>query len=342
MLLYGPPEDLEDFSDSEPDSHAPEQSLVKNDASSIDNNSLGVSNTTMTDIDYVCADISHGITTLYGVSVLMQRAEAPERIEKYAKFPVSHYVDYETGRIKDKFPHLTDPASNLEFLVNRLAQANLRRRQMFNYALSHHKKIGAPAITVRQHSEVFVTDAKTVQDQTETFPKAGFLQPAMSVSHAPSETTATLCIEPNTIQHLRYELQAPSMLQVPLSQYSPSEVSSIASSYASGEVKPSYCIPPRPKGSNPLSGEKAYSECPYCFKMIFVSNDGKWKYVCCLEPALFSPYIMLILLGNTLFVICNLSYARSRDASSPTGFFAVKQNGISTSSNFTQSSGSVM
>ena len=271
LLLYGPPEGLEDFSDSDFDSNTPQlqpEDLPKINASKMDTNSLRVSSSTMTDMNYVCADISHNIGTLFRVSVLIRCAETPKRIEKYAKFPVSHYMDYETGRIKDKFPHLRDPASKLTFLVNRLAQANLRRRQMFCYALSHHSKIVAPEIPVQQHSEGSVPGT------------SAFLQPAMSVPHAHSKTTATLCIEPQALSMLLPPLESPS-------EYSPSEVSSIASSYASGydQVIPTYIIPPRPK---PLAGKQTHSECPYCFKIMLIPCDSEWKYVCCLEYALSS------------------------------------------------------
>lgn len=280
-------EDLEGFSDSGTDSNTLQlEDLTENDASGMDISSPRAS-PTMTDMDYVCADISHSIGTLFRVSVLIQYAEAPEKIEKYTKFPVSHEMDIETQRIKDMFPYLIDRDANLMFLVKRLAEANLRRRQMFCYALSQHTKIVAPEIPVQQNSERLVTGAQAALSQTGTF---SFPQPAMSVPRARSEATGTPCIEPNTLQHPQYEPQSPPKSQAHLespSEYSPSEVSSIASSYASGydQVIPTYIIPPRPK---PLAGKQTHSECPYCFKIMLIPCDSEWKYVCCLEYALSS------------------------------------------------------
>ena len=289
-------EDLEGFSDSGTDSNTLQlEDLTENDASGMDISSPRAS-PTMTDMDYVCADISHSIGTLFRVSVLIQYAEAPEKIEKYTKFPVSHEMDIETQRIKDMFPYLIDRDANLMFLVKRLAEANLRRRQMFCYALSQHTKIVAPEIPVQQNSERLVTGAQAALSQTGTF---SFPQPAMSVPRARSEATGTPCIEPNTLQHPQYEPQSPPKSQAHLespSEYSPSEVSSeyssseassISSSHVSVEVSvmPTYMIPPRPK---PLPGKQTHSECPYCFKIISVSSDSEWKYVCCLEYALSS------------------------------------------------------
>ena len=73
LLLYGPPEGLEDFWDSDFDSNTPQlqpEDLPKINASKMDTNSLRVSSSTMTDMNYVCADISHNIGTLFRVSVL--------------------------------------------------------------------------------------------------------------------------------------------------------------------------------------------------------------------------------------------------------------------------------
>ncbi|KAF8417998.1 hypothetical protein BGX38DRAFT_699353 [Terfezia claveryi] len=70
--------------------------------------------------------------------------EAPERIGKYSKFQVSQFTHEESQRLKNKYPHLAN--DQRVALLGRLVQANLRRRQIFLYALSHHNKIATPEI----------------------------------------------------------------------------------------------------------------------------------------------------------------------------------------------------
>ena len=210
--------------------------------------------------------------------MLIQRAVAPERIEKYAKFQVSQFTHYERQRLKDKYSHLANPDPEV-FLVGRLVQANLRRRQMFLYALSHHNKIAAPDI---QESTWTVDVPQPVprpgSETTATLFKPMTVDVPQPVPRPGSETTAPL-FKPQTTDHGLLRSGLGTLLEVPLqvsSEYSDSEITSIAS-HASNEVlSPNYYIPPRPKSSDP-SAAKTYSECPYCFKIIRISSERKWE-----------------------------------------------------------------
>lgn len=218
--------------------------------------------------------------------MLIQRAAAPEKIEKYAKFQVSQFTHYEKQRLKDKYPHLArDPEA---FLFSRLVQANLRRRQIFLYILSHHNKISTPDMQasrsvlpepIQQQVIRPVISTRIIDvPQSVTFSDT-FLQPSelprMRSPH--SETTATLFIDPNKTGHLRSGLQALLEASPQLSsEFSDSEISSAASHSSHEALSRDSCIPPLPKSSDSSAGKKAYSECPYCFKSIRISSEHKW------------------------------------------------------------------
>ena len=250
----------------------------------------------MADMDFVCADLAHGISALYRVSMLIQRPVAPDRLDKYTKFPVSHYVDYERRLLERKYPRLRAADSEIgggfrTFLGGRLVQANLKRRQIFMYAASHHKKIATteygrqistsgkpqspkePAVRQLQHEEI--EPSKGVQ----TAPKASSIGISDALykltNRTRSETTATVYVEPHfDVEKGPYSLLRP--IPQALSEYSSSQAGSSVVSVGEADdnlPRVQYCIPQRPKTLGP-SGS---GECPYCFKIIQVSSENRWR-----------------------------------------------------------------
>ena len=237
-------------------------------------------------MDFVCADLAHGISALYKVSMLIQHPATPDRLEKYIKFPVSHYVDYERQRLKQKYPCLVDSnvGGGLTFLGGRLVQANLRRRQIFLYASSHHEKIATSGdghqITPSGKPKESVV--RRLQHQATSI---GFSDaPHQLTDHTRSQTTATVFVEP----HFKAAGGPHSLLPFPQapSEYSSSMGSSVASVDEADDslLRTQYCIPPRPNRST-RKGDRSESECPYCFKIIRVFSENRWKYV----PSLCTP-----------------------------------------------------
>ena len=244
---------MEDFSDSNSDSDTPENPPT----SAIRRESLS-SSADSTDIDYVCADILHGVNALYGVSsMLIQSAVSPEKIGKYAKFQVSQFTHEESQRLKDKYPYLANNQRDAELsLLGRLVQANLRRRQIF--ASWHHNKIATPDIQESRSRE-----PEPIQQQ-ETIP----------VISTRTESDLDALLE------VKVPPQSP-----PTSEYSDSdseiwdetaEILSVAL-HVPDELRRNYCIPPRPMPSDPSASGKAYIECPYCFKVVRVSSEHRWE-----------------------------------------------------------------
>jgi len=82
-------------------------------------------------------------------------------LHKYKDIKVVHFKHFEILRAQDKFPDAP------KFLVDRLAKANIRRRQMLEYNQRHHLKImgkarqehASPSQSVTQKMEEEVTEA---------------------------------------------------------------------------------------------------------------------------------------------------------------------------------------
>ena len=88
--------------------------------------------------EYLLHDIAHIITCLYELSIAVQNPAARDKLHKYKNINVKHFEHFELLHARDKLPKAP------QFLINRLAKANLMRRRMFEYYRKHHQKMIGP------------------------------------------------------------------------------------------------------------------------------------------------------------------------------------------------------
>ncbi|MCJ1354333.1 MAG: hypothetical protein MMC33_004321 [Icmadophila ericetorum] len=90
-------------------------------------------------------DVSQIVTLLFKLSRSLRKSRWSNRYSKSEHIDVSHYEQYYISHIKEKFPKVPT------FLMQRLAQGLLRRRQYFMYRemhaakLAHDEEVDAPA-----------------------------------------------------------------------------------------------------------------------------------------------------------------------------------------------------
>ena len=267
------------------------------------------------DVEYVCSDISHRINALYRLSMLIRSPATPGKTHKYAAIDVTHFEKYERERIAYKYEtKLKSNEAKLEseeaksdeaeskvklpqFLVDRLALANLRRRQIFTYANEHQAKIATnktskqsssnPKVAIGHAGHAALSIAPTSAILSETtataFQDSGALAP-MNTCMPPVDPEIPQAINTPTgvvnYQALRDTLSVPCNT---MSEDGVSQTSSMASSVVSSEVGDSGGIPmsiPLPLGKEKLFGGKpTYFECPFCFRILRLRNRKQWRWV---------------------------------------------------------------
>ncbi|KAF8459825.1 hypothetical protein BDZ91DRAFT_741253 [Kalaharituber pfeilii] len=240
--------------------------------------------------------------------MLIRRPAARDKVYKLAKIDVSHFEFIETQRIKDKFySHTPQNESNRqgkyehnrktpEFLVLRLVQANLRRRQQFIYSQSHNDKIigvnKRSTVTTSHNIEVEAPGIARWDTYTSVAPSFAILSETTATTYIEPirVTTATTYIEPirvttatTYIEPIRVK-QAEEVSKTLLTaaqeadfSSGQSEVTSVARTCSENAQDPQYQIPPPPKAFADFSGKPRHFPCPYCFDIICPTNHRAWR-----------------------------------------------------------------
>ena len=211
------------------------------------------------------------IANLYKLSIIVRNGNlSQDRFLKSSKIDVSCYEPYDKQHAKNKFPEASKK------LVERLANANTRRRQYLKYRERHHEKLSAPRRKsivsiqpVTQHFNAPDSEAQALSgvQVEQTQPERG---PSLGVSAGR---------EASTVASTFIALNALEMVQTDVDIYS--EIATI-SSYASSTTdfeKPR--LPPPPQTSE---GGRDF-ECPYCYTICRLAGRGEqerkseWRYV---------------------------------------------------------------
>jgi len=229
--------------------------------------------------EYLLRDIAHIITCLYELSITIQNPAARDKLHKYKDINVKHFEHFELLHARDKFPNAA------RFLVDRLAKANVRRRQMFEYHHRHHQKIISASKKKRQgQSEALntvpeestspqyplpSTDDKLasndVPDEFEILREA----PPPSVQY--SQTTPTTVNSYTTISAYIEPLQeaGPVAPEIEFQSEAGSQTSFASSSGGMGRL-----YIPSPPGNIELTGIPF--PCPYCYYIIRPKDTFSW------------------------------------------------------------------
>ena len=91
--------------------------------------------TEMSELQYLWRDIHHIIECLYRISTTLNNPVPRERLAKLAAIDVSHFKTREVEHMRHKFPKAP------EYLIQRLGEANCKRRQLLQYYKDNHNKI---------------------------------------------------------------------------------------------------------------------------------------------------------------------------------------------------------
>ena len=206
-------------------------------------------------MEQVMGDIHEIISSLYEISLTIRNAAPRDRLLKAAAIDVSHFQKWDRMHIEHKFPK-ANPV-----LIERLAQANCRRRQHFKYLEKHHYKLALGLDTyLPQEKAPKLSEDKKKYGFDKTIVEIG---PRSVASSMPA--TAVTKNTQTTVATFR-EIE-----KDPDTEEALSETSSAASEGTSdGRELP---IPAPPKGA--LGGEPF--ECPYCFEIMRISSVLTWR-----------------------------------------------------------------
>ncbi|KAF8417841.1 hypothetical protein EV426DRAFT_352449 [Tirmania nivea] len=203
-----------------------------------------------TDIEYVVSNTTHIITCLYNLSMIIQSPAPRDRLHKSQAIPIAHFLPYEKQHMQDKFPQAPT------FLVERLARANVARRQLLKYFQRLHDNNMSSALET-PGPLVNCVDRK----------KEGTISTALN-----SQTTISAYIAADPLSLAEVE-----------SKGGTSGTSFASSSSSMGGLY----VPRAPSLLN-----DAPFQCPYCFLIIRPKNTGSWlrhifkdlkPYICTFE-----------------------------------------------------------
>lgn len=183
----------------------------------------------------VLNDVAHIITSLYNLSVAIQNPFPRERLAKLAAIDVSHFKPWDIQHIRRKFPGAP------EYLIERIGEANCRRRQLLRYYEGHHGKIS-------RYIDHPVQDPR------------------------PHTTTSTLLQSQTTVTTMK--AQAIVSNELPTSDGDHRSQTSYTTSVIH---RMCMAIPPPANSRDAFNGQPF--QCPYCFLMIKIGNRLSWRSV---------------------------------------------------------------
>lgn len=199
------------------------------------------------------------INHLYKLAMMIRRPAPHDRFSKCESIDVSHFDAFDFGNIKSCFPVASD------VLCRRLAQAQRRRRQFLIYNERHHDALARPK-KMQAHQETPVevrTDSPYPRNNITSDPPSVVQQPenpqGTGASSSHFGTEATQFVAPDNYEDDEVQSDAGTM-------------TSHASTAGSDDR---IHIPPRPRG--PDGKELEQFECPYCFHIVAIKTQKKWK-----------------------------------------------------------------
>ena len=211
-----------------------------------------------TELEQTMGDIHNIISNLYEISIMLRDPAPRDRLLKLAAIDVSYFEQWDKMHIEHKFPKAHP------ILIERLAQANSKRRQYFKYLEKHHGKLALG-------SHAYVIDEE---------PRKMMKEPSISVRN-PSDKSV---VEkgPRSIAASTPTTIATKNTQTTVATFRPdeqdvyvddtlSETSSAASEGVSAATQLQIPVPPQAA----IDGDPF--ECPYCFEMMRISGLLAWR-----------------------------------------------------------------
>ena len=224
-------------------------------------------------------DIAHIITSLYNLSVAIQNPVPQERLAKFAAINVSHFKPWDIEQIRGKFPEAP------EYLIERMGEANCRRRQFLVYYKNHYDKI-ARNINLPLTSDG-LWESTSNQDHSAQTGDGGcvIMEGAGPIFNLASAPTSTLPQSQATATKIMADAIASH--EIPTSDGDTDEDEDDLgddedhlshTSYASSKNHRIFVdIPPPPNSGDAFNGQPLL--CPYCFQMIKLGSRLSWRSV---------------------------------------------------------------
>ncbi|KAF8539037.1 hypothetical protein BDD12DRAFT_839772 [Trichophaea hybrida] len=228
----------------------------------------------VTELEDCCLDISHVVGCLYKFSVAIRNPASRDLFRKCSKIDVSHYEAFDLGHVTDKFP----VPDTYTYLIERLAKANTRRRQLLKYYEMHHEKIVGEG-RVREQDAGPLGEDGGFEDRDED----GGFEDRDYLSESNPETTATTFVGKDVDIDVERGFERDWDAQ---SEGGYSQTSFASSINTPGNLR----VPPPPDQESAFDGDPFL--CPYCRSMISVNGRQSWTrhvfrdlqpYVCTFE-----------------------------------------------------------
>lgn len=279
--------------------------------------------TLTTELEERFSEVKHIIGCLYKLSIVIQSPASRDRIERCGKIIVEHYKYFDVAHVSEKFPLAP------QYLIDRLGNANTKRRQFFQYLKKHHDKIAlyidAP-VQLRIDQPVVAVDLETKVQEADVVPAVKIdcatIGQSVIAKTVNTQTTVSTFVERPT---------RPTGGSV-------SGQSQISHGTSVGDdAHTKLCIPAPPRPGRALDGEPF--ECPYCFSMIVAEDSRSWMHVSVFIAVTCAKNLSLGNMSSAIFV---LIFAPSKTAPSPTSFSGAVMTGSPTKSMSIAASGSVM
>lgn len=218
----------------------------------------------ITELQQRALDVNDIVSCLYKLSVAIRNPAPSDRLAKSALIDTSHFVSWDVRHVTEKYPG-AEPS-----LVNRLGEANAKRRQLLKYMEKHHGKLARKVDVLPKIEEPTKDENDIPTDVPKVLqPHGGKVEDTQSqpatVRTAPSALATTV----NTQTTVATFLEVEDDMAMEDTQSETSSATS-ASTNDDGALR----VPPPPKGAM----ENEPFECPYCFDMMTIRSMISWRY----------------------------------------------------------------
>ncbi|KAL9580521.1 MAG: hypothetical protein Q9212_004443 [Teloschistes hypoglaucus] len=226
-----------------------------------------------TELEQLQISINTFISSLYRVSVIIRENHKPfDRLVKCAKIDVSFYEFFDERHVLEKYP---DAAAAL---IQRLGEANSKRRQYFKYRQQHREKLSQPPSL--QNSGIPDHDARktdhTTFDEVRAVSNNGGAHPPPGVQeHSTTQLGSTKGSTIATSFHPPVEVPPPLEVVDQISEVGTHTSYGTTTSVQIDKV----AVPPAPASA--INGREF--ECPYCYTICRLSpsdsrqRQKQWK-----------------------------------------------------------------
>lgn len=208
----------------------------------------------------LCDRIRETVDDLYALLLIIRKPPPLDRYTKSDDIDLSFFREYDARHVLEKYPLLR----SREWLVARLSDANVRRRQFLKYRELHNQKLsGAPMALTNSQNEIA---------ETGVIPQSQYV-PATAKTTITSQSDAGSSSKAPTLADT---VATPFLLQKDAAIVDDFDDARSATTFASYVGSPSGTqqqMPPRPRAS--LDGQIFI--CPLCYFPEQVSNDEGWK-----------------------------------------------------------------